>query len=411
MNLRCRGPDGQTTLSGLDPEMTVAAFQELLASRLGVPIAHQELLAGFPPKPVQMPAEASAVALSSLNLANGNTVVLRRLASSAAATASPVPTSAPGFAPTDSTEAAASISTSAPEPQPASLPYQGRPVLDQESEDEQLARAIAASLGQETTSSSAAEPASQAAHQAASFGGQNGSQTVQNGSQAFQNGSAASASGSASALVTLPDGSCVVRRKVDDDNSCLFSAVGYVMEGSRSHATKLRRVIADAVAADPFTYNDGFLGKSNAEYRKWILDPKKWGGAIELSIFARHFAREIAAYDIQTKRCDVYGQGEGYPERVMLIYDGLHYDALALAAFKDAPEELDVTITEQASQQAAGIARASAALTDEANKARQFTDTASFTLRCGTCKIGVKGEKDALEHAKTTGHANFSEYH
>ena len=45
----------------------------------------------------------------------------------------------------------------------------------------------------------------------------------------------------------------------------------------------------------------------------------------------RHFAREIAAYDIQTKRCDVYGQGEGYPERVMLIYDGLHYDALALA--------------------------------------------------------------------------------
>lgn len=48
-----------------------------------------------------------------------------------------------------------------------------------------------------------------------------------------------------------------------------------------------RKVIADAVAADPFTYNDGFLGKSNEEYRKWILDPKKWGGAIELSIFAR----------------------------------------------------------------------------------------------------------------------------
>ncbi len=33
--------------------MTVAAFQELLASRLGVPIAYQELLASFPPKPVQ----------------------------------------------------------------------------------------------------------------------------------------------------------------------------------------------------------------------------------------------------------------------------------------------------------------------------------------------------------------------
>ena len=45
----------------------------------------------------------------------------------------------------------------------------------------------------------------------------------------------------------------------------------------------------------------------------------------------RHYAREIAAYDIQTKRCDVYGQEHGYSERVMLLYDGLHYDAMALA--------------------------------------------------------------------------------
>lgn len=43
------------------------------------------------------------------------------------------------------------------------------------------------------------------------------------------------------------------------------------------------------------------------------------------------FGREIAAYDIQTKRCDVYGQDGGHAERVMLIYDGLHYDALAVA--------------------------------------------------------------------------------
>ena len=45
----------------------------------------------------------------------------------------------------------------------------------------------------------------------------------------------------------------------------------------------------------------------------------------------RFFGREIAAYDIQTKRCDVYGQDEGHSERVMLVYDGLHYDALAVA--------------------------------------------------------------------------------
>lgn len=54
-----------------------------------------------------------------------------------------------------------------------------------------------------------------------------------------------------------------------------------------SYLESCRKIIADAVEADPFTYNDGFLGKPNEEYRKWILDPQKWGGAIELSIFAR----------------------------------------------------------------------------------------------------------------------------
>jgi hypothetical protein len=37
----------------------------------------------------------------------------------------------------------------------------------------------------------------------------------------------------------------------------------------------------------------------------------KWGGAIELSILCRHYGREIAAYDIQTRRCDIYGQEYG----------------------------------------------------------------------------------------------------
>lgn len=31
-------------------------------------------------------------------------------------------------------------------------------------------------------------------------------------------------------------------------------------------------------------------------------------GAIELAILSDYYGREIAAYDIQTKRCDVYGQ-------------------------------------------------------------------------------------------------------
>lgn len=85
-------------------------------------------------------------------------------------------------------------------------------------------------------------------------------------------------------------------------------------------------------------------------------------GAIELSILAEYYGREIAAYDIQTSRCDLYGQvrtadvftvhfslvilslltlilpppifqEKNYSERVMLIYDGLHYDSLAVCCF------------------------------------------------------------------------------
>lgn len=52
-------------------------------------------------------------------------------------------------------------------------------------------------------------------------------------------------------------------------------------------ACACRRVIAEAVAADPFTYTRDYLEKDNADYCKWILDAQKWGGAIELSILAR----------------------------------------------------------------------------------------------------------------------------
>lgn len=48
--------------------------------------------------------------------------------------------------------------------------------------------------------------------------------------------------------------------------------------------------------------------------------------------------------------------------------------------------------------------------TGQAHEARQFTDTANFTLRCGVCQIGVKGEKEAVEHARATGHQRFGEY-
>ncbi|CAI0382751.1 unnamed protein product [Linum tenue] len=199
----------------------------------------------------------------------------------------------------------------------------------------------------------------------------------------------------------------VVRRVIPSDNSCLFNAVGYVMDHNKNKAPELRQVIAATVASDPVKYNEAFLGKPNQEYCAWILDSEKWGGAIELAILADYYGREIAAYDIQTTRCDLYGQDKKYSERVMLIYDGLHYDALAMSPVEEAPEEFDQTIFLVQRDRTIGPIEGLALNlvkdqqrfhpadkeTSILGRKRSYTDTANFTLRCGVCQIGVIGQK------------------
>ncbi|GFH16327.1 ubiquitin thioesterase OTU1, partial [Haematococcus lacustris] len=271
--------------------MTVQAFLALISEKTGIAASEQEVMAGYPPRQLQLPTDVSGAALSSLPLANGDTITLRAKAT------------APATAAELGTAPASVVSSSRPSlPPPPPYPATGQ--------------------------------------------------------------------------------------------------VGYVMEGSRHAAPRLRKVIADTVRADPVTYNEA-----------WILGKDKWGGAIELSILAAHFGREIAAYDIQTKRCDLYGQDAGYSERVMLLYDGLHYDSLAVAAFEGAPEELDTRILDLSSpRQLAMVEEGATKLVAACHDARMFTNTASFTLRCGVCQVGLKGEREAVDHAKFTGHQNFTEY-
>lgn len=62
------------------------------------------------------------------------------------------------------------------------------------------------------------------------------------------------------------------------------------------------------------------------------------------------------------------------------------------------------------SDQEVAASRGAAELVAACHAARQFTDTANFTLRCGVCQIGLKGEKEAAQHAQATGHTRFAEY-
>ncbi|GJD12970.1 Ubiquitin thioesterase OTU1 [Galdieria sulphuraria] len=176
-----------------------------------------------------------------------------------------------------------------------------------------------------------------------------------------------------------------VRRKVPDDNSCLFHAICYVFRSGS--VAQLRHIISETVRLNPDLYTEAFLGKSNHEYSRWILLPETWGGAIELSILNR------------------YGEAENYEERVFLLYDGIHYDPIA-RAFLGASREYDVTVFKIWDNEALVGAKSVA---EEANKNRQYTDLASFTLMCRNCGAKLKGETSAVEHAKQTGHTNFTE--
>jgi len=199
-----------------------------------------------------------------------------------------------------------------------------------------------------------------------------------------------------------------VRRKTEDDNSCLFSAVAYVLENkNRSKGMSLRNIIAYNVKEDPYNFNEGVLGQTNEEYCRWIQNSKNWGGAIELSILCNHYKVEIAAFDISTKIMYCYGEDQSYSKRVYLIYDGIHYDALAIASSPYGSESSDITIFNRNDENALKKLQK---LVEDENKAGKFTDTSNFTLLCLNCNKTLKGEKEAALHAGQTGHGNFTEY-
>lgn len=195
-------------------------------------------------------------------------------------------------------------------------------------------------------------------------------------------------------------------REVPDDNSCLFRAVNGVLSRPHDSPRSLRSIVRDVVAADPGLYSEAFLGKSNQAYQQWITSDNAWGGAIELSILSQRFRIQFAAFDVKTMRLDRYGEANSFPTVGYLIYDGIHYNYIALALASGLDLSADIT---QFDVKDPIVEQHVRALVQIENDARRFTDTASFLLRCGQCSAKFKGENEALEHAKSTGHTDFTE--
>tara|TARA_B100001250_G_C19526672_1_gene668392 strand:+ start:189 stop:707 length:519 start_codon:yes stop_codon:yes gene_type:complete len=122
---------------------------------------------------------------------------------------------------------------------------------------------------------------------------------------------------------------------IKSDNSCLFNAVASVCEPENFHDNiqqELRNLVANIIIANPEKYTTDFLeGRSPGDYTAFILDKNSWGGAIELDLLAHYYETEIGSFEIKTKRLDLFGGDCNYKKRAYVIYDGTHYDALALS--------------------------------------------------------------------------------
>eukprot|EP00191_Tetraselmis_sp_GSL018_P015312 CAMPEP_0177593178 /NCGR_PEP_ID=MMETSP0419_2-20121207/8993_1 /TAXON_ID=582737 /ORGANISM="Tetraselmis sp., Strain GSL018" /LENGTH=401 /DNA_ID=CAMNT_0019084171 /DNA_START=84 /DNA_END=1286 /DNA_ORIENTATION=- len=218
MNIRCRGPNGSATLSGVEPTLTIADFQELIEQKTLIPVGLQEILSGgFPPEILKLPENPTAATVSELPIKGGDSITVRSKKDS---THSVAPTGAEDV----------------PERNGFQQPLRdtASPANANMSEDEALAKAIRMSMVD---------------------GGARDSNSRANQDQTSTAREGSSGKGKAPTSVVLPSGSAVVRRVIDANDSCLFNAVGYVIERSLDKSAQLRRVIADAVAGDPELYN------------------------------------------------------------------------------------------------------------------------------------------------------------
>lgn len=89
------------------------------------------------------------------------------------------------------------------------------------------------------------------------------------------------------------------------------------------------------------------------------------------------------------------------------MYSGIHYDATSLAPTESASSEFHQTVFPVCS---APIMLAAEKLASKLRLKKAFTNTTTFDLRCEICGHGLKGEREARQHAKDTGHVQFGEY-
>ena len=190
----------------------------------------------------------------------------------------------------------------------------------------------------------------------------------------------------------------IKRKEIPADNSCLFNAINFAINQNINSPEVIREIIIAEIMSNPEEYNSAILGKNPEDYCKWISNKETWGGGIEISILSKFFQVQIAVADIQFITIEYFGN---YDKCIYLLYNNIHYDVFY--------KEENGKITGIFNSNDAKVKQEIMDICMQLQNREIYVDTKNFSLKCMQCGFLMKGQNEAVEHSKKTGHINFSE--
>ncbi|PWY97936.1 OTU-domain-containing protein [Testicularia cyperi] len=430
--IRIRHPQGTSTFQ-VSESTTLGDLQRFVQAQSGIPAHQQDLKTGYPPKPLDLSSasESLPLASSSINIKKGEQVIVALRAGGGATGSSSTPTSQPvGSVATGSSRPLSTDASTAN----LSLQSQSTPLstaVPAQRSSSSSSSSTTATLG--GTSQPSRVPASTTAPPPRPVASRSSSSSSSSSSSRANAKTAQDINNSSFSVAVSDNQGYLTLQVVPDDNSCLFNSVGYLFEHRLGEdvCQALRGVVADVIRNDPFNYPDVVLGAPRETYIAKIVSPKTWGGAIELSILSLHLGIEIVALDVAAGTTHRFGEDRGFDSRGIVVYSGIHYDAVALRSFPTPSPSPSPSPSDQALRGETTTAdvttifpslanfgipdnqdpilQAASQLVTLLKNAHYYTDTATFSLKCITCGTKLTGEKQARLHAQSTGHADFGE--
>mmetsp|Transcript_530 Transcript_530/g.598 ORF Transcript_530/g.598 Transcript_530/m.598 type:complete len:222 (+) Transcript_530:159-824(+) len=126
-----------------------------------------------------------------------------------------------------------------------------------------------------------------------------------------------------------------IRARVPHDNSCLFTAVDYLVHNGIFRfkaAEKLRTICIDKIQKNPAKYTSVYLDQNVQDYCDWLNLNTSWGGENEILILAELFDIQISVIQIETLSILTYSPPNVTEnvntKRIYILYTGQHYDAI-----------------------------------------------------------------------------------